>query len=264
MYDLVHKTVSQEETSILGRIGVALALTAILLAAATWSMVHAEGRVDAAIGVLESSLDEPGAPPQLTSISARYLALESSTQDPDARELFRRVGIDQIYRAALNYNTRKALLGNGATSKDDAELNSRLWSKISEIDTDNKTWLKSTLSRIGWFRISIYGRSASYASWLLVQNADQDPAWQKEVLEVLKPLAAQGEASWKDVAYLEDRVAAAESKPQVYGTQGRCQNGAWSPFEISDPSRVDQRRISIGLVPIDEYAKQFKEMCREE
>lgn len=247
----------------LGRIGVALALATVLFAAATWSTVHAEGRVDAAIKVIESSLDEPGAPPELKSISTKYLALESSTKNPDARELFRRVGIDQIYRASLNYNTRKALLGNGATSEDDIELNRRLWSKISEIDAENQIWLKSTLARIGWFRISIYGRSASNASWLLVQHADQDPAWQKEVLEVLKPLAAQGEASWKDVAYLEDRLAATESKPQVYGTQGQCQNGAWSPFEISDPSQVDQRRIAIGLMPLDEYAKQFKEMCRE-
>lgn len=247
----------------LGRIGVALALATVLFAAVTWSTVHTEGRVDAAIKVIENSLDEPGAPPELKSISTKYLALESSTKNPDARELFRRVGIDQIYRASLNYNTRKALLGNGATSEDDIELNSRLWSKISEIDAENQIWLKSTLARIGWFRISIYGRSASNASWLLVQHADQDPAWQKEVLEVLKPLAAQGEVSWKDVAYLEDRLAAAESKPQVYGTQGQCQNGAWSPFEISDPSQVDQRRIAIGLMPIDEYAKQFKEMCRE-
>ena len=247
-----------------GRIGVALALAAILLAAATWSAAHAEGRVNAAIGVLESSLAEPGTPPKLTRISERYYALESSSQYSESRELFRRARIDQVYRTALNYDIRQELLGSGATSQDEIDMKSRLWLRITEIDTENKLWLKSTLARIGWFRISVYGSSASHVAWLLVQHADQDPTWQKEVLGVLKPLAAQGEASWKDVAYLEDKIASAESRPQVYGTQGRCQGGAWSPFEISDPGHVDERRIAIGLAPIDEYAKEFKDVCSGE
>ncbi|MDP1736291.1 MAG: hypothetical protein Q8L23_02500 [Caulobacter sp.] len=244
-----------------GRIGVALALIAILLAAAIWSTVHAGGRVNAAIAILERSQAEPGTPLALTRILGRYSGLESRAQYSDARELFRRARIDQVYRAALYYKTRQELLGGGATSQDDIDLKSLVWSKIAEIDAENKLWLKATLARIGWFRISIYGSSASHVAWLIVQHADQDPTWQKEVLEVLRPLAAQGEVSWRDVAYLEDRIAAAESRPQVYGTQGKCQSGAWSPFEISDPEQVDERRIAIGLAPIDEYAKQFKDMC---
>lgn len=244
-----------------GRIGVALSLVAILLAAAIWSTVNAGGRVNAAIGVLEGSLTEPSTPPNLVRLSERYLVLESGAQHPESRELFRRVRIDQVYRASLDYDTRQDLLGDGAAIQDDVELKNHLWSRISEIDTENRLWLKYTLENIGWFRISIYGSSASHAAWLLVQHSDLDPTWQKEVLEVLKPLAAQGEASWRDVAYLEDRIAAAESKPQVYGTQGKCQGGTWSPFEISDPGQVDERRIAIGLAPIDEYAKQFKDMC---
>lgn len=244
-----------------GRIGIALSLATILLTAAIWSTVHAKGRVNAAIGVLESSLTEPGAPPNLVRLSERYLSLQSSAQHPESRELFRRVRIDQVYRAALDDETRQALLGRGATIQDDIDLKNHIWSRISEIDTENRVWLKYTLARIGWFRISIYGSSASHVAWLLVQHADLDLAWQKEVLEVLKPLAAQGEASWRDLAYLEDRIATAESKPQVYGTQGKCQGGTWSPFEISDLGQVDERRISIGLAPIDEYAKQFKGMC---
>lgn len=218
-------------------------------------------RVQWALSILEGSLQDPEDFPAARPIADNYLRLEKAAVHVEAKELFRRARTEQLYRAALDYDNRLALLGRGASDQDAAELKARLWQKVNDADSENRRWLKTVLKQIGWFRISVYGRAASNTAWLLVQHADQDPAWQKQVLRDLKPMVAQGDVSGIDVAYLEDRIAVAEVKPQVYGTQGFCVDGGCSPFPIAAPEQVDQRRKAIGLEPMAEYQKQFRRMC---
>lgn len=213
---------------------------------------------------LERSLRHPDQLPPGQHIQARYLTLEERAVHVEAQELFRRARTEQHYRAALDYDNRLALLGKDADDQDAAELKARLWQKVNDIDTDNRRWLKTVLKKIGWFRISVYGRAASNTAWLLVQHGDQDPAWQKQILRDIKPMVAQGEVSGIDVAYLEDRIAAAEGRPQIYGIQGLCKDGAWTPFAIADPDHVDERRKIIGLEPLADYQKKFRGVCKGE
>lgn len=54
---------------------------------------------------------------------------------------------------------------------------------------------------------------------------------------------------------LYDRVAVSQKRPQRYGSQGRCNDqGAWTAFETEDPANLDQRRATMGLQPVAEYA----------
>jgi hypothetical protein len=220
-------------------------------------------RVHNAMQTLERSLRDPYKLPAGMHFLERYLALEKRAVHLEAQELFRRARTEQLYRAALDYDNRLALLGKDADGQDAAELKARLWQKVNDVDTDNRRWLKTVLKEIGWFRISVYGRAASNTAWLLVQHGDQDPVWQKQILRDIKPMVAQREVSGIDVAYLEDRIAAGEAKPQIYGTQGFCVDGGWSPLPISHPEQVDQRRKAIGLEPMAEYQKRFRRMCLE-
>ena len=213
---------------------------------------------------LERSLRDPYKLPAGMHFLERYLALEKRAVHLEAQELFRRARTEQLYRAALDYDNRLALLGKDADGQDAAELKARLWQKVNDVDTDNRRWLKTVLKEIGWFRISVYGRAASNTAWLLVQHGDQDPAWQKQILRDIKPMVAQGEVAGIDVAYLEDRIAAAEGRPQIYGTQGLCEDGAWTPVAIADPNHVDERRKEIGLEPLADYQKKFRGMCKGE
>ena len=131
---------------------------------------------------------------------------------------------------------RKRLLGFGASDADMNKLNSLLWVKIHEVDLNNRLWLTKTLDKIEWFKISKYGVHASNGAWLLVQHGDLDLNWQKKMLVILKSMAQSGEASLKDVAYLEDRINIAENKPQLYGTQGYCEDGDWKAYPIKSPN----------------------------
>ena len=172
------------------------------------------------------------------------------------------VSIDQYVRASLNIPHHKKF----NDEETDYFLNF-LSPKILKTDTDNTIDMKKLLRIYHWFNISDYGKKMDYQAWLLVQHADFDREFQKEVLEKLKELYYISETSPQNYAYLFDRVALSyvdpsQTKPQRYGTQGRCIGvGKWEPYEIEDPDNVDIRRAEVKLPPLKEYIDGFKDIC---
>jgi len=79
---------------------------------------------------------------------------------------------------------------------------------MKDIDTVNTNDLADLLKIYGWIRISDFGTAADQNAWLLVQHADHDPVFQKEILGRLGKLYKSGETSPQNYAYLVDRVAA--------------------------------------------------------
>ncbi len=140
-------------------------------------------------------------------------------------------------------------------------------SRWSEMDSQNTNDVKKLLEIYSWFTVTSFGGEADRDAWLLVQHADHDPEFQKQVLTILDKLYITGETNPSNYAYLWDRVAASWSdtsqrKPQRYGTQGTCTGpGTWEPLPVEDPSNLDTRRRSVGLGPEAEYIALFKDLC---
>jgi hypothetical protein len=135
--------------------------------------------------------------------------------------------------------------------------------RMGRHDCVNTEWLRAEIAKIGWFDIPTYGAAADDAAWLLTQHADLNPDFQREVLAKLHALPA-GSTSQKNLAFLHDRVAGADGKPQRYGTQGNCQpDGSWQPKPSEDPERLDERRKSLGLAPIAEHALRMRQNCSQ-
>jgi hypothetical protein len=179
-------------------------------------------------------------------LNGRWLNSAARTRDRDAQELFRRVFADQYQL------TREAPASLGQAGE------ARLSADVRALAAANAEWLKSVLARIGWFGIGRYGAEASQAAWLIVQHSDHDPAWQREVLEMLRPRVARGDMQASYFAYLVDRVAVNAGEPQTYGTQGRCLGpGDWQPRDLVDPGNLDRRRAEVGLGPIADYRARF-------
>ena len=129
-------------------------------------------------------------------------------------------------------------------------------------DADNTRWLKQRIAANGWFKRSTYGDAADNAAFLLVQHADQDKPFQKQVLQVLEPLLATQDTRPANYALLFDRVAVGEGRPQRYGSQGRCTGpGTWTELPIENPESVDQRRAGVGLEPMAAYRQRFVRTC---
>jgi hypothetical protein len=130
------------------------------------------------------------------------------------------------------------------------------------VDCDDTAWLRGQLEEIGWFDIPTYGAQADKDAWLLVQHADRDREFQRDTLAYLQQLPT-GQTDPTNLAYLWDRVASGEGRPQRYGTQGQCQpDGTWTPNDVEDFDRLDERRASLKLAPIAEHALMLgREAC---
>jgi hypothetical protein len=134
--------------------------------------------------------------------------------------------------------------------------------RMLEVDTRHATRLREMLEERDWPRISEVGRDGAQAAWLLVQHADHDVELQKQVLDLLYRYLETDEANPRDVAYLDDRVAVNESRPQKYGTQGRCRDeGGWAPLELSDPDAVEDKRKAVGLPSLKDYVARMQRFC---
>ncbi len=181
----------------------------------------------------------------VASTTQQMAVWESSFKAPQLRrELLAMVEEDQA--------ARKAWMDARPESPDAAELRT----KGEAIDKKNTRALKAAIARYGWPGKSVVGEDGAHAAWLLVQHADLDPALQKDVLARMKPMVESGEVTASDYAYLYDRVAVAEHRHQLYGTQFK----GTEPFPIEDETNVDARRKSVGLGTMAEYKLKVLEV----
>lgn len=124
------------------------------------------------------------------------------------------------------------------------------------VDADNTAWLKEVVATHGWPGRSLVGKDGAQAAWLLAQHADLDPAFQHACLALLERAVAAGEAEPRQLAYLEDRIAVREGRPQRYGTQF----DETGPRPIADPDTLDERRAAVGLGPFADYQARMDEL----
>jgi hypothetical protein len=66
--------------------------------------------------------------------------------------------------------------------------------------------------------------------------------------------AKSGTIDQRQIAYLTDRLAIAEKRPQRFGTQYQTpSSNLLPPFPLKDPDKVDQLRAKYGLGPMKPY-----------
>jgi hypothetical protein len=122
------------------------------------------------------------------------------------------------------------------------------------IDERNREALGRLLHDKGWPVRSRYGEASDQSAFLVAQHADRDPAFQKQVLDILEKAWRAKETSGENYALLFDRVRVREGEPQRYGSQGACSGKQWIPTAIENPRRVDERRRAVGLEAMRKYS----------
>lgn len=198
--------------------------------------------------------------PPFKWVSDRYAQLATET-NPRALELLRRTAKDQLYRHGWTGGEQVwGELSPGAK----ARMTTRLSRATCLIDRDNTEWLKADVAANGWFTISATGEEASSSAWLMAQHADRDRPFQKHVLALMEPLVATGEVTRGNYAYLWDRIAVSEDRPQRYGTQGRCTApNRWEPNTLEDPDGVEALRETAEIGPLAEYQAHMHQYCAD-
>jgi len=147
----------------------------------------------------------------------------------------------------------------------DRDQAGRLGGEDNEGDQRRTERLGEIVDEFGWPGLSLVGKDGEDAAWTIAQHSDLDPEDQARFLEELRAAFEQGEASPGNLAYLEDRVAVAQGKPQTYGTQVGCgPDGPVPATPIADEAGVEQRRTKAGLDPLADYLAEMAEICAEE
>lgn len=196
------------------------------------------------------------------AVSQMEKELDPGPADPASKEWVKKklrlmTRVDQFMRNQVQLPFERKY------SKDEEDY---FWSRFGprwqEIDSANTSGLKALLKGRDWIKISEFGVQADNDAWLLVQHADLDVPFQKQVLTVLEKLYPLGETNSSNYAFLHDRVATAENRPQRYGTQGKCAGpGRWEPFAMEDPGTVDERRKAMGLSTLEENKRRLAPVC---
>ena len=159
-------------------------------------------------------------------------------------EIASRVAMDQAVQRELSDRIQAGQPIGPANARQDSVFNANL------------QWMRLVLAQYGWPGRRLVGDDGSHGAWLLLQHADRDTALQRTALQLLENAVGAGDASSRDLAYLTDRVRAAEGRPQVYGTQLQYDNrGCASPKPSDEPAQLDARRASVGLEPIAQYVQ---------
>jgi hypothetical protein len=197
------------------------------------------------------------------TVPTYLLTAAKAATDPRIAELLRRMAQDQFVRSHFTALASGAAWAQSLSPAATGYLRAFLLPLMCETDAANTAWMKREIDSAGWFVISKYGEQADGAAFLIVQHADRDPAFQAEVLALLADLRDKGETRPSSYAYLYDRVAVAQKRPQRYATQGGCTApGVWTPRAYEHPSEIDKVRASVGLMTLAEYAAGFKDLCR--
>jgi hypothetical protein len=171
-----------------------------------------------------------------------------------ARGLAARIQLDQMLARSLGWGDGEASAGAPALPPvAKAIVQARMNTAYMAQAERNTDWLRAAVAREGWPTQSAHGRDASFQAWLLVQHSDHDPLFQLEMLRLMEPLTARGEASKSNFAYLHDRVMLKLTGKQRYGTQVRCVDGKRQPQPLEDEAALAGSRAEAGLEPEADY-----------
>jgi hypothetical protein len=127
--------------------------------------------------------------------------------------------------------------------------------QMKKTDSLNFYNLRKTFDEYGYPNYDLVGQDASHNFWLLVQHQDLHPDFQEEVLNKMKVEADKGKAYLLDYAYLVDRVKVNTGQLQIYGSQMTLNSTetSYEPRPVIDPEKLNERRKSVGLDPIENY-----------
>jgi hypothetical protein len=125
--------------------------------------------------------------------------------------------------------------------------------RMEEVHRRNAARLREIIDAHGWPGHRLAGEGGAKAAWLIAQHAIGEPPFQRRCLELLQAAADAGDVPAWQAAFLEDRIRVFEGKLQRYATQFEIgDDGRPIPCEIEEPEKVDERRLAVGLEPLDE------------
>lgn len=137
--------------------------------------------------------------------------------------------------------------------------------EMKELHDRNAVELNDIVDAIGYPTTDKVGMEASEAAWLVIQHSIGQPDFMKKCKVLLEDAVSEGKAEPRYLAYMEDRIAVLEGKPQLYGTQFDWDdNGELSANAFDDLVKVNQRRKALGFNTLEEQTAIMRKQVRDE
>ncbi len=136
--------------------------------------------------------------------------------------------------------------------------------KFRIVTENNSEKLKDIIFKYGWPTITIVGKQACEAAWLIAQHADHDVVFQKKCLQLICFSLKKGDVPRYHYAYLYDRICANTGSPyQRFGTQIRIDKS--KIYEPYPPTRLHTKKLDVlrrryDLPPLEEYLFELKSL----
>ena len=148
---------------------------------------------------------------------------------------------------------------------DEGQLGKGYHPEMEALHIHNAEQLNEIIETIGYPTIDKVGVEANNAAWLIIQHAISLPYFMKMCAEQLRQAVKNQQADPQQLAYLSDRIAIFEGRPQLYGTSFDWDEyGELSPQLYDDIVKVDARRRDLGMNSLSEQTKVIREQARRE
>jgi hypothetical protein len=143
---------------------------------------------------------------------------------------------------AEDMRVRQELVDNG-------ELGGAYIPRMEAVHVANAARLRELVAEHGWPAEDIAGEDGAKAAGFIVQHSVGEPQFQRSALAWMQAGAAEKRMPAWHAAYLEDRIAFHEGRPQRFGTQWMDDpvDGRTRPWRLADPTRVNELRALVGL-----------------
>ena len=188
-------------------------------------------------------------PPMITKLAAAVARAEAHYNVPLKRELEAMYETDQGTRRAIGPLQQRY-------GQKSPQLDS-LFRRMQTQDAQNEARVDAIITQYGWPGARLVGRTGSMAAFLVVQHSNL--AAIQKYLPLIREETRKGGLAPQNLALMEDRVLVFQGQPQVYGSQVRTNTstGKAEFFPIAEEARVDERRATMGLGTLADYAKGF-------
>jgi hypothetical protein len=131
--------------------------------------------------------------------------------------------------------------------------------RMEAIHVRNADALEAIIETHGWPGFSLVGPDGARAAWFVLQHSISRPGLMRKCLPLIRAASERQDVKAAYPAYLEDRIACFEGRPQRYGTQFDWdENGVLNPKPLEQAARVDEYRASVGLNPLAERTLQIR------
>lgn len=137
--------------------------------------------------------------------------------------------------------------------------------EMANLHNRNAKIFNEIIDTIGYPTIDKVGKEANEATWVVIQHSIGQPNFMRKYVKLLETAVRENKTNAKNLAYLTDRVAVFEGKPQLYVTQFDWDgNGELNPNRFDDLTKVNERRKSIGLNSLEEQTKIIRGQTKNE